>query len=329
MLKSWKRIYKLYRAGIVFNMLQPVTYRTRLPRHVYDIEILAAPSILGLRPSGVEKLAETFLSCGLAEALSVYHPVKTIPTLNHLYSTKRDVVTQCLNSNTVRQFSVALSREVKQTIQQKRFALVLGGDCSILIGACVGLRAVDVNCGLIFMDAHADFYASSQSVSGEVADMDLAIVTGSGPVLLTDIHGQRPYIPAEHVIHIGQRDWKETKRYQSNDIRSTAMHRFSYSAIKNNGVDTVITRVLATMRKSSIKHWWIHFDTDVLNDAINPAVDYRLKGGLSFRQTSKMLKRFLGTGKIAGMTVTIFNPALDADKRIARNLVRTLSQAFL
>lgn len=299
-----------------------------MPRHVYDIEILAAPSILGLRPTGVEKLPAALLSCGLAEALQVYHPVKTIPTLNHLYSTKRDAVTQCLNSDALRQFSVTLGHEVEQTIRQKRFALILGGDCSVLIGACAGLRAISPNYGLIFMDAHADFYASSQSISGEAADMDLAIVTGNGPVLLTDIHGQRPYILVGNVIHLGQRDWRETQHYLSDDIRSTPMHRFSYSAIKNNGVDTIVRRVLTTMKKSSIKRWWIHFDTDVLNDAVNPAVDYRLKGGLSFRQTGIILKRLMATGKIEGMTVTIFNPTRDAGGKIARNLVRTLSQAF-
>lgn len=297
-------------------------------RHDYNIEILSAPSILGLKPSGVEKLADTLLACGLADALQVYHPVKSIPTFNHLYSTKRDAVTQCLNSNTLREFSVILGREVKQTVRQKKFALVLGGDCSVLIGACTGLRSIHDNYGIIFMDAHADFYASSQSVSGEAADMDLAIVTGNGPVLLTDINAQRPYIAIENVIHLGQRDWRETQRYQSNDIRSTPMRCFSYSAIKNNGVDTVIRKVQAIIKKSKAKRWWIHFDTDVLSDTIKPAVDYRLKGGLSFRQTGKILKRLIGTGKVDGMTVTIFNPTLDNRGKIAHNIVRTISQAF-
>lgn len=298
-------------------------------QQLYDIEILSAPSILGLRPSGVEKLADTLLACGLADALQVYHPVKAIQTLNHLYSTRRDAVTQCLNSNALRQFSVTLSREVKQTVQQKRFALVLGGDCSILIGVCAGLRSIHANHGLIFMDAHADFYASSQSISGEAADMDLAIVTGNGPVLLTDIHDQRPYIAIENVIHLGQRDWKETQHYQSNDIRSTSMHRFSYATIKNNGVDTVTRQVLSIIKQSKVKRWWIHFDTDVLHDTINPAVDYRLKGGLSFRQTGKILKHIMGTGKVDGMTVTIFNPTLDGSGKIARHIVTTISQAFV
>lgn len=58
--------------------------------------------------------------------------------------------------------------------------------------------------GLIFLDANADFYEPEKSITGEVADMDLAIVTGRGPELLTNINDQRPYLRDENVIHIGQ-----------------------------------------------------------------------------------------------------------------------------
>jgi arginase len=62
-----------------------------------------------------------------------------------------------------------------------------------------------------FLDAHADFYQSEKSISGEVADMDLAIVTGQGPEILKNINNLHPYVKDENVIHIEQRDWEETK----------------------------------------------------------------------------------------------------------------------
>jgi len=34
--------------------------------------------------------------------------------------------------------------------------------------------------------------------------MDLAISTGRGPDILTNIDGLKPYVQDEHVIHIGQ-----------------------------------------------------------------------------------------------------------------------------
>ncbi|CAN5501775.1 hypothetical protein BH23BAC1_BH23BAC1_25200 [soil metagenome] len=65
----------------------------------------------------------------------------------------------------------------------------MGGDCSIHIGIMSALKEKG-NYGLIFLDTHADFYAPEQSITGEVADMDLAIVTGRGPEILNNINNQ-------------------------------------------------------------------------------------------------------------------------------------------
>jgi arginase len=40
-----------------------------------------------------------------------------------------------------------------------------------------------------FIDGHSDFYQPEASPTGEVADMELAIVCGRGPDILTNIGG--------------------------------------------------------------------------------------------------------------------------------------------
>jgi arginase len=57
---------------------------------IKDIEIISAPSILGLKPSGVEILSLNLLASGLAEKFHTSPPVVHVPTLNDLYSEKRD-----------------------------------------------------------------------------------------------------------------------------------------------------------------------------------------------------------------------------------------------
>ena len=76
----------------------------------HAISIISAPSILGLKPSGVERLSESLLAAGLAEKLKSEHPVISVPTLNTLYNNKRDPETNCLNPKSMRDFSVTLSR---------------------------------------------------------------------------------------------------------------------------------------------------------------------------------------------------------------------------
>jgi hypothetical protein len=58
--------------------------------------IVEAPSILGLRPSGVEKLAERVLAHGFAEHIGARHAVRLSTPL---YSTERDPETRTLNAH--------------------------------------------------------------------------------------------------------------------------------------------------------------------------------------------------------------------------------------
>jgi arginase len=292
----------------------------------YDFQIISAPSILGLKPGGVEKLAEVLLDNGLAEKIHSTNPIINVPTLNNLYSEDRDQV-QCLNSKLIRDFSVSLLPVISNTIAKQKTPLVLGGDCSILIGIMPGLKSIG-EYGLVFMDAHADFYAPEQSITGEVADMDLAIVSGRGPEILSNMHGLRPYVKEENIIHIGQRDWGETKKYGSNDIRDTNIHCFGFAEIEKKGIKDISSDVLELIDNKEAKGFWVHFDTDVLSDSMNYAVDYRLPGGLTFQDVELLLKALFQTGRITGLSITILNPDLDKDHEITKNIVEIFGRIF-
>jgi len=95
----------------------------------------------------------------------------------------------------IRDYSIDVGKAIV-TINTDRFALVLGGDCSILIGIMQVLKVIG-RYGLIFLEAQADFYEPEKSVTGEVADMELAILTGRGSELLTNINNRRPYVEDE------------------------------------------------------------------------------------------------------------------------------------
>jgi hypothetical protein len=53
-------------------------------RNAYNIEIISAPSIMGLRPTGVQDLGKSLLAAGLDERLQVKHPVRHVDTLNFI-----------------------------------------------------------------------------------------------------------------------------------------------------------------------------------------------------------------------------------------------------
>ncbi len=293
----------------------------------YTIEIIAAPSTLGLSSSGVEKLAEIFLNCGLQQKIYSNHPVIYIPAHHYQRSTMRDSETNCLNTSAIIDFSKRLHKAVIPVIQRKHFCFVLGGDCSILLGITAALKTKGVY-GLVFIDAHADFYSPDKSTTGEVADMDLAIVTGRGPELLTNMDGLKPYILDKNVIHIAQRDQEQAEEYGSPDIRTTDIACFSLKQIRAEGLGAMMEKILRHIHTLDIDGFWIHFDTDVLADEINPAVDYKLPGGLQFNEATMLLSNLLATGKAAGISVTIYNGDLDANASIARQITDCLGKAF-
>jgi arginase len=55
-----------------------------------------------------------------------------------------------------------------------------------------------------------------------------------------------------------------------------------------------------------------------------PAVDYRLPDGLSWDELSAVLRLAMASPRAVGLEITIFNPTLDPDGRIALHLVDAL-----
>ena len=164
--------------------------------------IIDAPSILGLRPTGVQHLPEALKAAGLMSELRAEYGGRVSPLS---YSSERDKSTLLLNPDSISEFSLRLADAITLVLNKKRFPLVLGGDCSILIGSLLALRRLGTY-GLFFIDGHADFYQPQASPTGEVADMDLAIVSGRGPNVLTNIEGLKPLVQDNDIIVFGYRD---------------------------------------------------------------------------------------------------------------------------
>ena len=293
---------------------------------------MQAPSILGLKPSGVEALADALVTPDFVRQLDIQLPIIDVPTLNEHYSIERDPKTGCLNTGPIRHFSGRLSEVITKSVLREEFPLVLGGDCSILLGIMPALKKCG-SYGLIFLDAHADFYLPDQSPTGEVADMDLALITGRGPKELSDIENLSPYVTEENIIHVGQRDLAETRRWGATNLSETAITSYDLATIRKKGISNVFNQMELSMERSSTKGYWLHFDTDVLSDEINPAVDYRIPGGLTEAEARLILGRLLNTSMIKGISVTIYNPKLDpagnAGNAISGIIINAFKDAFI
>lgn len=288
--------------------------------------IIDAPSVLGLRPTGVEGLPEALKKAGLLKQLKAEYigaVQSRIP-----YSSERDKRTMLLNAKAIREYSQSLANVVSNVIAEKRFPIVLGGDCSVLIGTLLALRRKG-RYGLFFIDGHSDFYQPQASHTGEVADMELAIVSGRGPDILTNIDNLRPLVRDTDVVVFGYRDSKQAAIDRSQNVKDTEMHVFDLLTVKELNIHSATSMAIERLLSNQLDGFWIHLDVDVLEDSIMPAVDYRQSDGIGFSDLSQLLRILLAYKNVVGMTITIFNPRLDFGGSIARKLVSSIVNGLL
>jgi arginase len=286
--------------------------------------LLEAPSILGLRPSGVEKLPAVLLGHGLAERVQGRVVGRVTPDAP--YSYERDTATKTLNAQGIVDYTKKLADAVGKVLDDGAFPVLLGGDCSIVLGPALALRRRG-RYGLLFIDGHADFYQPEANPNGEAASMDLAFVTGHGPALLTNIEGRGPLIRDTDAVAFGFRDADEQAEYGSQPLPPT-LRGFDLPTIRAIGIAVAAREATAHLTRPDLDGFWIHIDADCLDDAVMPAVDYRMKDGLTPQELETVLAHALDTKRAVGLEITIYNPSLDADGRAGTLLADLLARVL-
>lgn len=285
--------------------------------------IIEAPSVLGLRPTGVETLPEALIDAGLADQLRARRTGRVAPPP---YDDRRDPETSMLNPHGIASYTPRLADAVGEVLEAGEFPVVLGGDCSIILGGLLALRRRG-RYGLLFVDGHADFYQPEANINGEAASSDLALATGRGPDIITAFETFCPLVRDEDVVVFGFRDADEAASYGSQPL-PPSIKSFDLAEIRRRGVEVATRDAVGHLTQGRLGGFWIHLDADVLDDAIMPAVDYRLADGLSWHELDAILRTALASGRVAGIEITIFNPRLDSSGDIARELVDVVAGAL-
>jgi arginase len=284
--------------------------------------IVEVPSPLGLRPTGVELAPAALRAAGLHARLGCDDTQHVaVPP----YDDRRDEATGVLNPGGIAEVAFSLAGVIESALQASRLPVVLGGDCSIVLGPLLALRRRG-RYGLVFLDGHADFQHPADEPSGEVASLDLALATGRGPKSLTDLDGLAPLVRAEDVALVGYRVFDDNDRFGREHVRDSGVTVLDCRDLRAGTIPLTLDRALATVTGPGLQGFWVHLDVDVLDDAIMPAVDYRYPGGLSWDEAAQLLQGLLAGPGARGLDVTIFNPSLDPDGSIARQLCELIAR---
>jgi arginase len=128
----------------------------------------------------------------------------------------------------------------------------------------------------------------------------------------------------DDVIQIGDRDPAETG-YGPPD---PPMAGLTVQDVLRAGIAKAANRVIGHLRHRGLDRVWLHVDLDVLDQTVLPAVDTPGSPGLTFGQLGQLLGRLIGSGRVVGLDVTIYDPELDPAGEYAPQIVDCLASAL-
>lgn len=285
------------------------------------IALISAPSNLGLRPPvvgsvpGAAKAPESLREAGLHRRFDAVDAGVVLPG-RYLDDDAVRPSGEVRNQSALVDHARRLADRLTAVRAAGETPLVLGGDCSLLVG--IGLaNARSWGAGLVHIDGHTDFrHPGSSDAVGSVAGEDLAAAIGRHLPAIADIDRLGPYFDPSRVVHVGCRDDDEEREEVAAAI--AALIPASTARVDPDGA---IARIRAVGRP-----FWLQLDVDVLDPSVMPAVDSPDPGGLLPEELVALL-RALAPDAI-GASVTVFDPDLDPTGEYAALLADVLVEGF-
>ena len=286
--------------------------------------LLGAPLDSSASGRGEEWAPEALRAAGIAEAFGAHDAGDATGRLS---DARRDPETGVIAFGELAAASAELREAVALTIEEGDRPLVVGGDCTLLLGAIAGARRHTEEIGMWFIDGHADYLDGVSSETGEAADMELAILTGTEPPGLCDLAPPAPMLEPENVVILGHRPPSIGADVAGELERVPAeLSHLTAAEIRQRGAGSVADE--CEKQLAEVGAAWLHLDLDALDEAALGSVTYAQPEGLDWEDFTELTRIFLRSPALIGASVADFNPDRDPDGGDARRIVTALSEAL-
>ncbi|WP_238335339.1 arginase family protein [Kribbella amoyensis] len=227
------------------------------------------------------------------------------------------------NAAAIAEYSVRLADRLAPLIEDDSFVVLLGGECSNLLGPTLALKRRG-RYGVVYLDGHSDYRTTGNSpYVGAAGGEALALVTGRGQDDLTDLEGQGPYVLDGDAALLGIREDDD----YATDVEAAGIPVWSALTIAEDPVKAA-EGVLRHVARDELDGYWVHLDVDILDAEVMPAVDSPDPGGIQHEHLRALLEPLLKAPTCRGVDIGIFDPDLDPDGRYAAALTDTLVAAI-
>jgi arginase len=293
----------------------------KIARQPKKIALIGAPSSAAAFLAGSEKAPAALRAAGLVEKLqnAGYEVVDHGDCPPRLFADD-DEHRRARNLPAIVAGLNDLKARAEVAIKSGALVLVLGGDCSQVIGLLTGARRYYKNISLLWFDRDADLNTPASTPSGRIDGMVVANIIGKGAPELTRFWGDGALVREPDVLLFGLErvDPPEQEFLSRSPMRHTYLADIQRKGAARSAQDAL------TQLHADTREFVVHLDTDVLDVAELPSVNVPGTAGLRVADARIILQEIAKKKNLLALDIAQYNPDRDSDGAGAKKLVELL-----
>ncbi|WGQ09674.1 arginase [Pedobacter gandavensis] len=233
-----------------------------------------------------------------------------------------------------------VSDQVRTTLEEKEFPVVLAGDHSTAAGTIAGIKAAfpKSKLGVIWIDAHADIHSPYTTPSGNMHGMPLAMSLDEDNLeskvnkldqetinywfQLKNVGNIAPKINYRDLVLISARDMEKPEEYL---LKKNKVKIFTTADVRKRGVERTVIDTLVYLDHCDLIY--VSFDVDSMDPTASRGTGTPVAQGLTEREAGKLMSGLITNQKVCCFEIVEVNPTLDRENQMAEHAFEILIKA--
>lgn len=228
------------------------------------------------------------------------------------------------NEYEIEKFNTNLYKNMVDKIKEEYFPIMIGGDHSAAIASALASAKVNIDVGIIWIDAHTDYNTFETTVTGNIHGLPLAAINGYKNSELRYYHDGKVIQPSRTVI-IGARSIDDAEK---DNVRYSGVTVFTTQDIKEKGIEAIMDEAfkIAGYKTKGIH---ISYDLDIIDPDVAPGVSVPEFDGINEEEAMKINEYIINhMQSVLSYDLVEFNPLRDVDRKTEQIALNLLAQVI-
>ncbi len=228
------------------------------------------------------------------------------------------------NEYEIEKFNTNLYKNMVDKIKEEYFPIMIGGDHSAAIASALASAKVNIDVGIIWIDAHTDYNTFETTVTGNIHGLPLAAINGYKNSELRYYHDGKVIQPSRTVI-IGARSIDDAEK---DNVKYSGVTVFTTQDIKEKGIESIMDEAfkIAGYKTKGIH---ISYDLDIIDPDVAPGVSVPEFDGINEEEAMQINEYIINhMQSVLSYDLVEFNPLRDVDRKTEQIALNLLAQVI-